>query len=1196
MKPVRPLLIALAALVALSVVVAGVARLPRVQRWAVLRAAAGQPELKFQLESISAGPSTLALRDVQLTRHGVTVKLARLDAEYSLIQLLLHRQLQLDRLAAQGLVIDATRASRRRTGAGAVAAPAAAPGAIAQVALPFALVVGEVEITGQALLSGAHGRPAVPVEFRVAGGGLAPGRAGRLQRKAPVAHDPPGARVAALQVQATLQLRQSLQRTFDRIGATAIVDADGPQFAGQNQLKLAAELARITSGESYLLQLDTLREGRTENVLAVSARLPTGQGTFAGEWTLNARTAQLEPFFLGARLPKFDLRGSGRFTLSPSTRAFTVQGGLQGEATELEALEPALRAIGPIRLRSEFDVAEEDGVARLTKLAVALSGEKQAVLELNAAGAAAFNFRERRLQLGGAATGEVLRLKLLGLPLAWARPFITGIDVSGGAVTGEIVFAVAEGQKLTAQTIAPIRVDDVNLVRAGRLLLGQAELALEAEAELSAGSAQLALRRFGLRTAAGDQAAAAVRVSAPAGLQWPVAITGDFNAELPKLLAPWLPLGPLRARGAVDFTLQPDRIEWRRLSAEASAVGQSGTSEGSARPLFRLGLARAFALDLATLQAADAGADDVELAQITLGRISLPAMARPASGLSVDGALTHGEFAFAAQGGKLVLRAKSPLTLADVVVRHRNKLLLDRVAVQVSPAIELANGRVARAASGDIALRDSDGAALATLNGEVARAVDGGLRGGLTFNFDLPALASQPLLAHARALLAGRASGEIRAAIDGGAAQVEARATLNGLVSREGNQALPVANASLRLMASPDGRLSVQAPLLLDRAGQRSDLNFSAEGARTDAGFRFDGRLTGERIELGDALLLFAAAGAPLASAGPESAAAQARALSPPPADEKPFWAGFTGQLALDLKSVTRGQDWAMSGLTGRLTVEPEHMRLQKLEADFGEKSRLAAKGGFAFAPGPDPYRFTGDFTLAEFDTGRLLKAFDPSRAPTVEGIFSVAGRFEGLGLTLADTLDRMRGQFNLTSRQGVFRGLKRSTDKLSVASKAVEFGAALGSIFKTGRVKEAVEKVAGNAYYVDQLAQALGEFAYDHFSLELGRDAALNVELQNISLVSPEVRLLGRGRVTYEAGKSWLEQPLNVSLHLASRGKIEQLFGRLRELDGTRDDLGYARSRNPVVIGGTLARPDPTPFFTRVAASKLTDLLAPDN
>jgi hypothetical protein len=249
------------------------------------------------------------------------------------------------------------------------------------------------------------------------------------------------------------------------------------------------------------------------------------------------------------------------------------------------------------------------------------------------------------------------------------------------------------------------------------------------------------------------------------------------------------------------------------------------------------------------------------------------------------------------------------------------------------------------------------------------------------------------------------------------------------------------------------------------------------------------------------------------------------------------------------------------------------------------------------FTGGAMPYRLTGDYSLNDFDTGRLFKALDPAKPPTVEGLFNITGRLSGNGETPARALDRVHGDFQLTSRQGIFRGLQRTSTKLSMTSKAVELGASvLGSIFGSEKAVKTAEKVAGQAYFVDQLAQSLGEFNYDLLSVKLSRDELLNMNLEDISLVSPEIRLNGRGSVSYVVGQPLLEQPLNVSLNLAARGKVEQLFGKLRLLDNAKDELGYTKTRDTVTIGGTLAKPDPTAFFTRLATAKLTDFLDGEN
>jgi hypothetical protein len=301
--------------------------------------------------------------------------------------------------------------------------------------------------------------------------------------------------------------------------------------------------------------------------------------------------------------------------------------------------------------------------------------------------------------------------------------------------------------------------------------------------------------------------------------------------------------------------------------------------------------------------------------------------------------------------------------------------------------------------------------------------------------------------------------------------------------------------------------------------------------------------------------------------------------------------------LLLDVKSVTRSTEWAMTGLNGSVAIEQARVSLPKLEAAFGEKGRFAASGEVKFAGGPQPYQLDGNFSLTEFDAGPLFKALEPGKPATVEGVFNVTGRFTGNGETMDRTLERTRGGFELAGRQGIFRGLQRSSNKVSMTSKAVELSAAvLGSIFGSDKVTKAAEKVAGQAYFVDQLAQSVAELNYDQLNVRLVRDESLNMTLEDISLVAPDIRLLGKGTVTYVADKPLLEQPFSASLSFAGRGKIEQLLGKLKLLDGARDELGYAKTSAPITIGGSLAKPDPSAFFSRLATSRLTDFLNPDN
>jgi len=1195
MKPVRLLLLFLGLFLALNLVLGVLALTPAVQRWAVLRAVQGEPGLRFEVTAVAAGLSRLRLEGVQAEKGGLAVQLAQLEADYSLTQLLFRRRLVISRLAGSGLVVDASRLSRDKTTAAAAGAPAAAPGVMTQVRLPFALVLDDCLIEGRALLPGSAGGPPVTAEYKITGGRFSPGQEGTLVLTATLQNPAPSARVATLRTAVTLRAVQTEKKSFNRVSLTAVVDAEGRNLSGEERLKIAAELGITAAGENYGLTVDTLIRGTAENVVAVRATLPVGGKEYAGEWKILARTAQLEPFFLGAALPDFNARGEGRFTFNPASFAASLQGGLKAEVSRLELLDPAWRAIGAVKVAAQFDLAEADGVARLNQLNLTLAGD-QPVLELSAAGGVEIYIRQRRVKVGGSGAGEALSLKLLGLPLAWVRPFVKTVDLSGGMISGQFAITGEPGH-LLLRDIQPLRVENLNVVQHGAALLTRADIAMGFEAVLTDADLQAVVKELSLKTPAGDALAVHAKVTVPVLENPPVTVVATYTADLPTLLARWLPLGRVKASGEADFTIVEQKIELRRL--------QTMATDASGIDLFRTSALRPFVFDFSTGRAEVAGAKGaVDLLRISLGRVPLAALPlaaplhggmlvfQPASKLG--GVVAQGEFVVSTNGDKIGVHTPAPVKLVDVSLTEQGRPALTGLVIEAQPVLEHTGEATIRLRSGDITVRTAGGTLLLAAKGEATQSAAAGLQGSMTFTLEVPALAAQPLFAGTQAVSAGRASGEVRAAL-GPVNQLEARMTVNGLVTTMTNETLPVANLSFRAVARSDGKISVQAPLLLDRAGQRSDLGFTMDLTPAGRGFAVEGKLSGEHIELADALAVLGVFLAPAAGAGekPVVAAAPARVV----ADAAPAWSRFTGRLALDIKSVARGTDWSMTGLTGLVLIEPADVTLQKLEAAFGEKGRLEAEVRVGFSRGAQPYDLAGNFSLTEFDAGKLFKALEPAKPATIEGVFTVNGRFTGSGETLTRTLERSHGTFALTSRAGVFRGLQRTTNKISMTSKAVELGASvLGSIFGSEKVTRTAEKVAGQAYFVDQLAQSIGELPYDQLSVKLARDESLNVTMEDISLVSPEIRLIGRGTVTHVADKPLLEQPLNASLTIAGRGKLEELFAKLRLLNGAKDELGYAKTKETVTLGGTLLRPDPTAFFTRIATAKLGDMLAPEN
>lgn len=1185
MKLLRPLLIVVVVLLVLAGVAAGLALTPSVQRWAVLRAARSQPGLKLDVATVAAGLTHVRLAGLKAQEKGVVLQWEKLEADYSLWQLVARRRLVLDHVVGSGLVVDASRLSGEKAGAAAAGAPAAAPGILGRLQLPFEVVVGDCTIEGRALLPGRPGDPALAGEFKVTGGKFAPGQEGELLLVATLRNSATKPRPTSLRFDATLKARQTNHRTFDRASVSALVHAEGGGLSGQEQLKMVAELTHTDAGESYAVSVDTLPGGKPESVLSVRALLPKGSAAYEGDWKLRVRTAQLEAFVLGAALPDINARGEGRFTFDPARIAGSLQGGIEAEVQRLEAIQPAWRAIGLVKAEAKFDLAGADGVARLNQLTISLAGE-QPVLALSAARAAEINFKTKRLQVGGSESGEALNLTLHGLPMAWVRPLIKAADVSGGLITGELAIT-GEPDRLLLRAVQPLRVRGLTVVQAGESLLTRADLAVAFEAMLTPGELQANFTEISLQTPAGDSLQAQAKVTLPVGPDPALTVAATYQANLPTLLAPWLPLGHVKASGETDFTLAQPRLDVRRLQAEVT--------DPAGLVLFKAAALRPFVYDLNTRVAETPGASGaVDLMRVELGRVPLAALPVSRPRLKLGGFVTQGEFTVSADGPKLVVRAPVAVKLVDVSVVNDGQPVLTGLGVEARPAFEYAGKANARIDTGDVTVRTATGATLLTAKGQLTQSAQG-LQGAANFALEVPAISSQPFFAGAQAVTAGRASGEVRAAL-GATNQLEARLTVNGLVAAGGGDPLPVANLSLRAVARSTGRITVQAPLLLDRSGLRSDLNFALEVVPGGRGFVVDGSLRGEHVELADALAVIGVFSGAAASPA-ETPRANAVVAAKPVADAMPAWSLFTGRLNLDIKSIVRGTEWSMSGLTGAVVVNADDVTVQKLEATFGEKGRLAAKALLRFTKGAQPYELTGDFSLTEFDAGKLFKALDPSKAPTVEGIFTVNGKFAGNGETIGAAVERTRGAFDLTSRSGVFRGLQRTTNKVSMTSKAVELGASvLGSIFGSEKVTKTAEKVAGQAYFVDQLAQSVGELNYDQLSVKLARDETLNVNLEDISLVSPEIRLIGKGTVTYVAERPLLDQPLNASLSISGRGKIEELLGKLKLLNGTKDDMGYARTKETVTLGGTLSKPDPTAFFSRIASAKIGDLLAPEN
>lgn len=1183
MKGIRVLLVVLAAALALVVLAVVVVMNPSFQRWAVLTAAAGQPGTVVELDRVAIGSGRFEVGGLRVNRRGVALQVDLAIGEYRLWPLVLGRRIEIGKLTVRGVRIDATALDRVAASAG-MAAPAAAPGALGRVELPMALVLGTCEIDGEARLPGAKEGAPVEARFRLTGGGLAPGREGSFAVATTVRHPHPAAPVGSWQGQFALRITESTARTFTRVSLDGTLEAEGRDLGAPARLGVTAAYELTASSESYRARVDALRAGSAENLLTVQAELAAGADRYAGHWSLNVHQAQVEPFYPGGALPGFAAAGTGRLGFAPATGDFATQGELKVALQQLEQLDTRLGALGPVRLQSRFDLAGVAGVVRLNMLNVSLAAGPRPVLELEARQALELAPASGRVRFAGT-SGEVVRLRLLAVPIAWVRPLVGAAEVSGGTLTGEITVR-AEGARHLASSVAPLQIDELNVVRNGKPLVLKGAVSMTLGAEFAGeGGWKAGLSELLLTTPEGDRLRAQLTVTRAGAPEAPgIHLQGAYQARLPSLLRPHIEGLQVQAEGELDIGVTGAQVRVDTLTSRVRTLDD--------QPVFSTEVRQPFIFSMET-KAITPGGPAAELMRVDMGRLALaPLLGHLIDGLA--GSVTQGSFSLEAESGGWRLRPVAPIVLTGLELAGNGRPLLGGVALEFAPLVNMSADGAWKVQLGEARFHTREGTPLGIVRGELAQD-SGGTRVNGGFQLELPALVRLPAFPGAAALEQGRAVGEIRAVADEQGEQVEARATLNGLAVRGGGAPLPVANFSVRARRDARGGVKIDLPILLDRAGIRTDMNLAATLTRGEPGHRLNARLTAGHAALDDLLAL---AGVFVATAreGARTPAGRTNAM-PVVADELPPWGRVAGEVGLDFKTLTYGPGWSAQDLRGTLQVQPARVSVPIIEAAFGEEGRLEAHGEITFAPGARPYRFAGGFAVTEFDAGPLFKAIDPARAPTIEGRFNVEGRFDGDGRTLAETLERTRGEFQLTSRQGVFRGLRRGTEKVSVATRAVELGAALGSIFGSDKVRGAAEKVAGGAYFADQLAQEFGELPYDQLNVRLERGESLDMKLTDVTLISPEVRLVGQGTVTYVEGQPLLAQPLNVEMNLGGRGKVETLLARANLLvePAERDELGYAKARYPVVIAGSIAKPDALSFYARLATAKLLDSLPPE-
>jgi hypothetical protein len=534
--------------------------------------------------------------------------------------------------------------------------------------------------------------------------------------------------------------------------------------------------------------------------------------------------------------------------------------------------------------------------------------------------------------------------------------------------------------------------------------------------------------------------------------------------------------------------------------------------------------------------------------------------------VGLAGSDAQGELVMRAEDGRLVLRTRAPLRTSGT-------------SVSIGGTTEATGLELTAFVLGDYAPQGwqfqlapfsvrSDGIKMLSLEARIGRLAGAGraMKAAGSWSASVPMLLALPAAATLPRLSEGDASGSFEASLDS-KTELRVKLALQGLASAAmPGITLPSVNSDIRADFGPNGHTTFGIPVHMDYGVRVADLVFAGTVSSDPKGTLLDAELSGTRLLADDLAAVAVLLGgsnpaAPAAGTGPEAAA-----VARPPA---PFWPRGRARLVLRFEDIAFSRI-ELQNLRGTLRIDGDSFALEGATASIGDGSAASADGQLSFSPGADrPYALKARVSIRNLDSAPLFRAINPDRPPQVEGRFDVTSHLTGTGAGLRDLLEGAQGDLRLTSKDGRFRALRTDVvDSIKQApSKLVDALDTVSALF--GRKSENL----GTAL-VDS-AKELSDIRYDQMSLAAERGPDMDIRVTEITLLAPEERLGGTGRISFVQGTPIRDQPLSIDLEMGVRGQLAKFLDLVGMLKDGQDPLGYNPLYQPIHLGGTLRNVD---------------------
>jgi hypothetical protein len=421
--------------------------------------------------------------------------------------------------------------------------------------LPVDLSIDSIDLAGEVIFPQAGGGAPGRADVVIQGGQIGEGRDGRVTLSADARLPGADAPVSEVSIRSVAGVVMDTPRTFRSLAFSADAAATGRQFPNGARLSARASLAHGAGGEDYALNISMPDANGGRHLVDFSAANIDGSADLTGRWTLNIRDADVAPFTLGLALPVFSVSGGGSFS---SDRAFSrtkAAGKLAASLDKLAVLAPALAGVGALDLAADFDVSHRGDAVRVNRFSASLAGGAP-VASVEALQLIELDHSTGALKVADPAAG-LARMKLQGLPLEWARPFLGGVEVAGEPLRGEFE-ASAQNGCFVLRSTAPVTLSGLSVARGGRELARALDVSAALTAGYSSAGWQAEFPEISLAGGGATLATLSVKIARPSGgTERPVTAAGKFHADLPALLAQPGAAGLLalsRGTASADFT------------------------------------------------------------------------------------------------------------------------------------------------------------------------------------------------------------------------------------------------------------------------------------------------------------------------------------------------------------------------------------------------------------------------------------------------------------------------------------------------------------------------------------------------------------------------------------------------------------------------------------------------------------------